>query len=292
MEPRRALVLAPHPDDEIVACGITALRARQAGIRVLVLYLTTGVPAPEALWPWQRAGYAERLSLRRDEAHAAAALIGLEPIGFLDYPSRRLRHHLDAAAAEIGRAVMQCAADALWVPAFEGAHQDHDAANALAAQFCDVLPVHEFAAYNFAGGRIRSNRFADPRAGEVTIEASTEEAALKRQALACYASERGNLKHVGAASESWRPLPRHDYGVPPHSGRLFRERFHWVPFYHPRIDFDRSATVYGGIGHWASAAAAQRQPALDDPPGNEPRQADREFAGTLDEAEREGGLGG
>ena len=52
MEPRRALVLAPHPDDEIVACGITALRARQAGIRVLVLYLTTGVPAPEALWPW------------------------------------------------------------------------------------------------------------------------------------------------------------------------------------------------------------------------------------------------
>jgi LmbE family N-acetylglucosaminyl deacetylase len=292
MEPRRILVLAPHPDDEIVACGIAARRARANGAQVFVLHLTTGVPAPEALWARQRAGHTARVSRRRAESHAAAALIGLEPIGFLDYPSRRLRHHLDAAAAAIGRAVMECAAEALWVPAFEGAHQDHDAANALAAQFCDVLPVHEFAAYNFAGGRIRSNRFAGPRAGDVAFEATAEEAALKRQALACYASERGNLRHITTVQESWRLLPRHDYAAPPHSGRLFRERFHWVPFGHPRVDFEPSATVYAGIGHWASAGAAERQAALDDPPGYEARQADREFAGTLDEAERERGLRG
>jgi len=290
MEPRRILVLAPHPDDEIVACGIAISRARAADARVFVLYLTTGIPAPEALWAWQRAGHTARVSRRRAEAHAAAALLGLGPIGFLDYPARRLRHHLDAAAAAIGRAVMQCAADSLWVPAFEGAHQDHDAANALAAQFCDVLPVHEFTAYNFAGGHVRSNRFAEPRAGDVLIELTADEAALKRRALACYASERGNLRHIEAVRESWRLLPRHDYSAPPHSGRLFRERFHWVPFGHPRVDFEPSATIYAEIGDWASAGAAQRQPALDDPPGDEPRQADREFAGPLDEAERERGL--
>src|SRR5205823_596907 len=118
MEPRRILVLAPHPDDEIVACGIAALRARAAGARVFVLYLTTGVPAPEALWPWQRAGHAARLSRRRTEARLAAALFGMESIGSLDHPSRRLRYHLDAAAAEIGRAIMEHAIEALWVPAF------------------------------------------------------------------------------------------------------------------------------------------------------------------------------
>src|SRR5436190_10418929 len=193
MEPRRILILAPHPDDEIVACGIAALRARAAGARVFVLYLTTGVPAPGALWPWQRKGHAARLSCRRTEARLAAGLFGMESIGCLDHPSRRLRHHLDAAAAEIGRAIMEHAIETLWVPAFEGAHQDHDAANAVAAQFCDVLPVHEFAAYNFAGGRVWSNRFADRQGGEVTIEATAVEAALKRQALACYESERGNL---------------------------------------------------------------------------------------------------
>jgi len=285
------MVLAPHPDDEIVACGLAISRARAADARVFVLYLTTGIPAPEALWAWQRAGHTARVSRRRAEAHAAAALVGLEPIGFLDYPARRLRHHLDAAAAAIGRAVMQCAADSLWVPAFEGAHQDHDAANALAAQFCDVLPVHEFAAYNFAGGRVRSNRFADRRDDEVTIEATVEEAALKRQALACYESERGNLRHIGAERESWRPLRHYDYRAPPHPGRLFRERFHWVPFRHPRIDFEASTAVYAEIGRWASAAAAERHSPLGDSPGEEPRQADREFAGALDKAERERGIG-
>src|SRR5205814_1571801 len=109
METRRILVLAPHPDDEIVACGIAARRAR------------------------------------------------------------------------------------------------------LAAQFCDLLPVYEFAAYNLAGGRVRSNQFPDRRDGDVTIDLTPDETTLKQRALTGYASERGNLRHVRTARESWRPLPRHGY---------------------------------------------------------------------------------
>jgi LmbE family N-acetylglucosaminyl deacetylase len=288
-EDRRILVLAPHPDDEIVACGIAARRARLAGARVFVLFLTTGVPAPEVLWPWQRSGHAVWVARRREEARAAVALIG-EPIGFLDCPPRQLRHHLAAAAIETGRMIAECGAGELWVPAFEGAHQDHDAASALAAQFADIVPVYEFAAYNFAGGRVRSNEFPNRREGDVTFALTADEAELKQRALAGYASERGNLKHIGTAQESWRPLPRHDYGAPPHVGRLFRERFHWVPFRHPRIDFDSSAAVYGDIGRWASAAAARGEPVLGDGPGGEPGEPDREFAGALDEPEGQRGL--
>src|ERR1700731_1162392 len=50
MDPRHILVLAPHPDDEIVACGIAARRARLAGARIFVLFLTTRIPASPALW--------------------------------------------------------------------------------------------------------------------------------------------------------------------------------------------------------------------------------------------------
>jgi LmbE family N-acetylglucosaminyl deacetylase len=290
METRRILVLAPHPDDEIVACGIAARRARLAGARIFVLFLTTGVPERETLWPWQRGGHAARVARRREEARTATGLIG-EPIGFLDYPSRQLRHHLAAAAIETGRMIAECGADELWVPAFEGAHQDHDAANALAAQFCDLLPVYEFAAYNLAGGRVRSNQFPDRREDDRSFELTADEVAMKQRALACYASERGNLKHIGAKQESWRPLPRHDYGAPPHPGRLFRERFHWVPFRHPRIDFEPSAAVYAEIGRWSSGGAARGEPMLGEGPGGEPRQPDREFAGALDKSEGEGGLG-
>src|SRR6202035_3065301 len=128
--------------------------------KLYVLYLTTGVPAPAALWPWQRAHYDMRVARRRAEAEAAAALIGLEPARFLGWPSRQLRFHLDAALAEIERAVDAARADSLWVPAFEGGHQDHDAASALASRLLRPSLLWEFAAYNFAGGRVWANRFA------------------------------------------------------------------------------------------------------------------------------------
>ena len=288
---RRVLILAPHPDDEIVACGIAAARAVAAGSRVFVLYLTTGVAEREAFWPWQRAGHPTRVRRRRDEAEAAAALIGLEPVGYLPFPSRRLREHLDEAAAAIARALADCGADALWVPAFEGAHQDHDAANALAATFRGRLPVWEFAAYNFAGGRINSNRFPAARGDEIVFDPSPAEVTQKRRALACYTSERGNLAHIRVEREACRPLPSRCYAVPPHPGKLFRERFHWVPFRHPRIDFTPSAEVYAALGRWASLADCGGTPALGERPGGKPGQADREFAGALDETQSERGLG-
>jgi LmbE family N-acetylglucosaminyl deacetylase len=232
------------------------LRARNAGAEVFVYYLTTGVPSHEVLWPWQRRGYADRVTRRRDEAIQAAPLMGLKVSGFLEIPSRCLIAHLDAAAAAIDRTLGETAADCLWVPAFEGAHQDHDAANALAAAYRDRLPVWEFTAYNFAGGKVRSNRFFDARGGVIELRLNREEAALKRHGLALYASERGNLAHIKTQEEAYRPLPPHDYAAPPHPGMLFRERFHWVPFRHPRIDFTPSAEVYAALGAWEAQRAS------------------------------------
>lgn len=253
---RRILILAPHPDDEVVACGVAARRARAEGARVDVLYLTTGVPPRERLWPWQRRGYAARVARRRAEAIAAAALLDIGPNAFLDIPSRGLVARLDGALAAIERALAETGAGEIWVTAFEGAHQDHDAANALAARFRGRLPVWEFAAYNLAGGKVRSNRFLDARGGAIELRLDRAEAAAKRRALRLYASERGNLGHIRTAEEACRPLPRHDYGAPPHDGTLFRERFQWVPLRHPRIDFTPSAEIYGAIGRWSGTMVA------------------------------------
>jgi LmbE family N-acetylglucosaminyl deacetylase len=216
-----------------------------------VLYLTTGIPSRELLWPRQVRNYAGLVARRREESIEAASLMALRPVGFLEIPSRHLILHLDVAAAAIERAIEENEAECLWVPAFEGAHQDHDATNALAARLRDDVDVWEFATYNFAGGKVRSNRFADARGGVVELRLVPEERALKREALSLFASQRGNLGHIKAAEEAYRPLPHHDYGARPHEGKLFRERFHWVPFRHPRVDFTPSAEVYAALGRWA-----------------------------------------
>lgn len=246
MNGARILVLAPHPDDEAVGCAAAIGRARAAGARVFVLYLTDGVPEAAALWPWRRRGRAARVRRRWQEAEAAAATLGLAEAGRLDIPTRTLKAHLAEAEALISAALRETGAEVLWAPAWEGGHQDHDAANFLASRFAERLPVWEFAEYNFAGGRVRSHRFASETGGETVLTLTTAERRAKRAVLAGYASERGNLRHVGVAAEAFRPLPRHDYAAPPHPGRMFYQRFQWVPF-HPRIDRCRPAAVSAAL---------------------------------------------
>ena len=105
MMPGRILVLAPHPDDEVVGAAVAARRAMAAGAQVFALYLTTGVPAAGALWPWQRPRHGARVRRRRAEASEAARFMGLTPAGFLDWPSRSLKSHLAEAEAAIARAI-------------------------------------------------------------------------------------------------------------------------------------------------------------------------------------------
>jgi LmbE family N-acetylglucosaminyl deacetylase len=253
----RPLILIPHPDDEVVGCAIAIARARADGAEVSGLYLTTGVPAPERLWPWRRASYASQVERRREEAEHAAAALGISPAAFLDWPSRTLKSHLDEAMAAISRTRAARGIDEIWAPAWEGGHQDHDVANFLAARFAGELPVREFAEYNLAGGRVRSQTFPQPNGTEDVLTLSAEEARFKAELLSIYRSERLNLRYIRLQQESLRPLAPYDYRSPPHSGRLFCERFQWVPIRHPSVDFEPSAAVRATLAAWEGAASVR-----------------------------------
>jgi LmbE family N-acetylglucosaminyl deacetylase len=239
----RILILVPHPDDEVVGCCAAIGRARLQGSRIFALYLTTGVPPREALWSWSRAGYDARVATRWREADSVRAFLTIETVGRADVASRTLRLHLAEAEARVARALRETQAEMLWCAAFEGAHQDHDAANAVASRFAGKLPVWEFAEYNNAGGRTQSQQFPSATGGETVLDLSPDEVAAKTRALSLYESERANLRHIAVARESFRPLPTHDYGKAPHGGTPFYARYRWVPF-HPRVDRTAPADVY------------------------------------------------
>jgi LmbE family N-acetylglucosaminyl deacetylase len=252
----RILILVPHPDDEVVGCAAAAKRELLAGKALFALYLTTGVPARELLWPWQRPHYAALVEQRRAEAAAAAAFLGIEPVGFHDVPARTLKSRLAPTLARIEAVLSERHIDEVWTPAFEGGHQDHDATNLLASRLKPRIGVVEFAEYHAAGGRVESQRFLAPHGDERHIALTPAEAALKRQALALYRSERRNLAHVRLERECLRPLGSYDYAAAPHAGRLFYARFQWVPFRHPRVDFDPPARVYATLAHFAAETRA------------------------------------
>ncbi|MBX6320904.1 MAG: PIG-L family deacetylase [Rhodospirillaceae bacterium] len=251
----RILLLVPHPDDEVVGCAAAIGRAVAEGGRVFVFYLTNGVPARTVLWPWQRASHPGRVARRWREAVAAAARLGLAEAARQDIPTRTLKAHLRQASDTLRRLVEELRPGAVWAPAYEGGHQDHDVANFLASLVRRAVPVWEFSEYNYAGGRVRSHEFPAAAGTERVLALDPAEAARKRALLGLYASERANLRHVGCRREVFRPLVRYDYTRPPHAGPLFYQRFQWVPR-HPRVDHCRPVEVCRAIAEFAIPDAA------------------------------------
>lgn len=113
----RVLVIAPHPDDEILGCGGTIARLVADGHEVHVLVATTGKPP---------AFSAEGVAQVRSEMAAAHAFLGITETHTLDLPAAAL-DTVPAATinAEIGKVVNDLTPDTLFVPFYGDVHGDH-----------------------------------------------------------------------------------------------------------------------------------------------------------------------
>ena len=245
----RILLLAPHPDDELAGCCGAIGRARSQGSSVSVAFLTTGIPARQRLWPWHRSGHPRQVERRRAESRRVCGELGADIAHFSDIPARHLKNEIRAVHELIIKLCAARKAGALWVPAYEGGHPDHDVANFIASTLRDDLPVWEFSAYNFYGSRVRSNEFFSRTGSEIDLELSGEEQRTKKMLLAMYASERGNLNYLKTEREVFRPLAESDYSWPPHPGTLFYRRFAWAVF-HPRVNEVRPEEVSRAIAEF------------------------------------------
>ena len=83
------IAVGAHPDDVEIACGGTLARLVQQGYAVGIVDLTDGEPTPGCPDP----------AIRREEALAAAAKLGIEHRVILDLPNRRLFDSFEARVA-------------------------------------------------------------------------------------------------------------------------------------------------------------------------------------------------
>jgi LmbE family N-acetylglucosaminyl deacetylase len=75
------LVVAPHPDDEVLGCGGTLVRHCRSGDRVTVVCVTDGRGRPDT-----RADPEAYARCRRDELERAAGVLGVERLHWLGLP--------------------------------------------------------------------------------------------------------------------------------------------------------------------------------------------------------------
>lgn len=111
------LIIAPHPDDEVLGCGGVIARWVQAGHRVTVAIATKG---------WAPLFPEAQVQQVRDEARAASARLGVQELLFLDLPVTRLHltpaHELNAICADL---LARVRPDTLLLPHPGDRHEDH-----------------------------------------------------------------------------------------------------------------------------------------------------------------------
>lgn len=113
-----ALILAPHPDDEVFGCGGAAAQYVNNGVRVQAFVLSDG-----GLWGQPRAGLSI-VETRRLESIEASHILGCTPPRFGVWPDRSLNCD-DAVVASIVTAIQETDADIVFAPSLWEIHPDH-----------------------------------------------------------------------------------------------------------------------------------------------------------------------
>jgi LmbE family N-acetylglucosaminyl deacetylase len=166
----RALVFAPHPDDEVLGVGGTLARLRRAGCPVRVAVVTDGAAGD----PHRYAG-GEVVRVRAEETRAALATVEVEDVVFLNEPDGAFRGSA-AFARRAGALLVEFRPSWLFLPSPLDYHRDH-AAIALALLAC----------WERAGrpGRAFFYEIWSPLPATCIVDIG-DVLELKRQALACY----------------------------------------------------------------------------------------------------------
>jgi LmbE family N-acetylglucosaminyl deacetylase len=193
------MLIAPHPDDEALACSGILQRAVRTGTAIHVLYATDGDDNPwpqrllERKWRLDAADRRRWGKLRRTEALAALHILGVRPADtdFLGLPDQRLTHLLitDSRSAfeRFATSINDWSPTHLLVPSVHDTHPDHSALAVMLRLVLDKLypdgrPMSVWA-YAVHG---KSRAFFD-RAQKLCQ--SKSETAVKEQAIRCHQTQ-------------------------------------------------------------------------------------------------------
>lgn len=113
----KVLVIAPHPDDEVLGCGGTIARHAKQGDDIYLCIVTKGY-TPD----WSE----EFLKNRPKEVEKASRILGIEKTYFLDYPTVKLdtipQKELNEAVSKV---VNEVNPDVLYIPHKGDLNKDH-----------------------------------------------------------------------------------------------------------------------------------------------------------------------
>jgi len=174
LEKSRVLVVAPHPDDEVIAVGGNLALHRRLGSEVLTLFVSQD-PAPHT-------------GIRMGEAERAARLLGFE-YRFLGFPTGNVSSHEPSVGRMIADVIRSFRPEVIYCPFPGDHHRDHQSVSACTgAAIADTRYNGEVWCYEL-WSCLWPNTIVD-------ISSVVD---IKREAISCYVSQVKYVDYVEAA---------------------------------------------------------------------------------------------
>ena len=180
----RILVIAPHPDDEVLGCGGVIARHSASGDRVQVVVVSRG--APDIFPP-------EEVAQTRSELAAAHQLLGVKDVQFLDFPAPRLDTVPGHVLADrLTRLIREIKPQTVYAPHWGDLHSDHKAvylATMVATRPNGASRVERLFCYETLSETEWGGPSADNAFTPTVFVDIGEFLSAKLQAMACYRTQ-------------------------------------------------------------------------------------------------------
>lgn len=182
----RVLVVAAHPDDEVLGLGGTISRLAAAGTRLRLVAATDG----EASHPHSTSPIARDLvRIRTAETRAALTALGAgdTEIVRLRLPDTGVARHEQELADQL--AELSAGFDMIAAPWSEDVHADHEATGraAVTAGYRTGVPVLQYPVWTWHWATPQDSRIPWHRAARIPL--TSRDLARKHAALGCFASQ-------------------------------------------------------------------------------------------------------
>ena len=208
----KVLVLAPHPDDEVIGCGGAIKLHCLSSDQVKIIYLTDGSAGfPDSFRPTKKEKE-KMIVVRENEARTAANILGVNDLVFLRYPDGRLRSNR-LIEKYFTQLLLDYKPDIIYTPSLLDTNSDHYETTKILAQailhskISAQVFLYEIWSPNFANVFLKIDRVVGDKKKAISAFKSQLKSRNYLEAVIALNQYRGNIFGTGKFAEAYFSCP-------------------------------------------------------------------------------------